>query len=78
VDGQGGVYGPLGGVFQSNRGAEKSHDAVLPEFLDRPLILLNLLGQEAEDLIDQGEGFLISQFSVREVEPSKSQNMTVT
>ena len=59
LDGQGGVDGPLGGVFQSDRGPEKGHDAVSPELLDRPLIPVDLLGQDAEDLIDEGKGLLV-------------------
>ena len=59
MDGQGRVDGPLGGVFQSDRSAEKGHDAVPPELLDRAFILVDLLRQDAEDLIDEGKGLFV-------------------
>ena len=61
LDGQGRADSPMGGVFQGNGSPEKGHDAVSPELLDRPLILMDLLGQNIEDLIDEREGLLIPQ-----------------
>ena len=61
LDGQGCANRPLGGVFQSDRSPEKGHDAVAAELLDRPLVLVDLLRQEAKDLVDQGEGLLVPQ-----------------